>query len=303
MNTLAIALMTLTITGHQSDTSDVLVVERASVKVIRTTQVPARIAGPLKEIYVKENQVVEAGKMLAKLDDTQALIQQLVAEGELAVANAQSKEDVEVQTAKAAMGVAKEELLKSEEINERAPGTVAHNEVERQRLTVTRATAQVKVEEVNFEVAGLTANIRQTGLDLASHQVNQHQIEAPWMGLVDKIVHREGDWLQVGDPVLTLVQMDRLRVEAMIDAKLAAPFELIGKKADITISLPNGKSRKVTGKVDYASQVGVSDKNFRVWIEFENEQVLKTEDGATYFLFNPGMAASVEIYLNSETES
>lgn len=302
MNTLAIALMTLTITGHQSPTSDVLVIKRASVKTIRTTQVPARIAGPLKEIYVKENQVVELDQVLAKLDDTQALIQQLVAEGELAAAKAQSKEDVEVQTAKAAMGVAKEELTRSEDINARAPGTVPKTEVERQRLTLTRATAQVKVEQVNFEVAGLTANIRQTGLDLATHQVSLHQVQAPWVGLVDKIAHREGDWLQVGDPILSLVQMDRLRVEAMIDAKTAAPFELIGKKADVTIELPNGKTRKVTGKVDYASQVGVSDKNFRVWIEFENEQVLKTEDGAVYYLFNPGMAALVEIYLNSSQD-
>jgi multidrug resistance efflux pump len=303
MNTLAIALMTLTITGHQSPTSDVLVIERASVKAIRTTQVPARIAGPLKEIYVKENQVVDLNQVLAKLDDTQALIQQIVAEGELDVANAQSKENVEVQAAKAAMDLAKEELRKSGEINDRAPGAIPKNEVERQRLTVTRATAQVKVEEVNFEVAGLTTNIRQTGLELATHQVSLHQIQAPWIGLVDKIAHREGDWLQVGDPVLSLVQMDRLRVEAMIDATTAAPFELIGKKADVTIKLPNGKTKKVTGKVDYASQVGVSDKNFRVWIEFENEQVLKTEDGAVYYLFNPGMAASVEIYLNSSPNS
>ena len=301
MNTLAIALVTLTITGHQSDKSDEVVIERATVKAIRTTEVPARIAGQLKEIFIKENQVVEPDQILAKLDDTQSLIQQVVAEGELEVARTQAKEDVEVQTAKAAMGVAKEELKNSEEINARQPGTVAKTEVERQRLTVTRAAAQVKIEEMNFLVAGLTANIRQASLDLSNHQASLHQFNAPWLGLVDKIIHREGDWLQVGDPVMTLVQMDRLRMEALVDAADAAPFDLIGKRAKVTIKLPNDKTRVVDGKVDYASQVGASDKNFRVWIEFENEQVLKTDDGEIFFLFNPGMAGSVVIYLNPKS--
>lgn len=302
MNTMAIALMTMAMTGQQADTSDVIVIDRASVKTIRTVQVPARIAGALLEIYVKENQVVEPGEVLAKLDDTESIIQKLVAESELAVAEAQAREDVEVQTAKAAVGVAKEELKKSEEINARRPGAIAQTEVERQRLTVTRAEAQVKVEQINFEVAGLTAEARAESVNLAKHRIGQHLVAAPWLGLVDKITHREGAWLQIGDPVVTLVQMDRLRVEAMVDARRAAPYDVINKQAAVTIRLPNGETKTVMGKVDNASQVSVSDKDFRVWVEFPNERVLETEDGAVYFRFQPGMSAAVEIYLNSEAE-
>ncbi|MEO2008146.1 MAG: biotin/lipoyl-binding protein, partial [Pirellulaceae bacterium] len=111
MNTLAIALMTLTITGHQTDTPrGLLVIERASVKPIRTIQVPARQAGPISEIFVEENQLVVEGALLAKLDDAETLIRKLAAEGELNAARAQAEEDVEVATAKAAHGVARAEV-------------------------------------------------------------------------------------------------------------------------------------------------------------------------------------------------
>ncbi|HIF33821.1 MAG TPA: HlyD family efflux transporter periplasmic adaptor subunit [Planctomycetaceae bacterium] len=302
MNTLAIALMTLTITGHQTDTPrGLLVIERASVKPIRSIQVPARQAGPISEIFVEENQLVVEGALLAKLDDAETLIRKLAAEGELNAARAQAEEDVEVATAKAAHGVARAEVDDSIRVNALAPGAIAGTELRRQELTEQRAGAQVKVEEVNFAVAKLTVSIREQQLALVNHELAERQIKAPWAGLIEKVIGEEGAWVQPGDPVVNVVQMDRLRVDAFVKADDVAPYELIGKTAEITISLPNGRKEKVIGKVDYASQVEVSSKDFHIWIEFDNVRVPlpeSTKDSAVYFLYRPGMAAKVEIRMD-----
>mgnify|MGYP001203906626 CR=1 FL=1 len=303
MNTLAIALITLTITGQQTDSSTdgLLHIERASVKPIRTIQVPARKAGPIMKIFVRENQIVVAGAMLAKLDDSEALIRQLAAKGELDAARVQAKEDVEVETAKAAHGVASAEVDDSIRVNELAPGAIPGTELRRQQLTEQRAGAQVKVEQVNFAVAQLTVSIREQQLALVEYELDERQIKAPWAGLVERVVGEEGQWVQPGDAVVNIVQMDRLRVEAFVNSEKAAPYELIGKIAHLTISLPNGKTAEVTGTVDYASQVEVSSQDFRIWIEFDNEEVVlptQPKDQAVYFLYNPGMAAKVEIRLD-----
>jgi multidrug resistance efflux pump len=298
MNTLAIALMTLTITGHQTDSTDVIVVERASIKAIQALEVPALAAGPITEIFVKENELVELGQIMARLDNAEAMLRQAAAAHELDVANVQAREDVKVQTAEAAQLVAKSEVEDSERINQLSPGAVPGTELRRQVLTVQRAASQVKEEKANFESAEFTVGIREQQLGLASHQLGSHQVSAPWPGLVDKVIATKGEWMQEGAPVFTLVQMDRLRVEALVSTDTVAPYDLIDKRVEITIAMANGDEAKVNGKVNYASQVGVSDRDFRVWVEFDNEQILKTSDNKTFFKYRPGMSAKIKIFMD-----
>ncbi|NCX99621.1 MAG: biotin/lipoyl-binding protein, partial [Planctomycetia bacterium] len=108
------------------------VVDRCLVSLMEEAKVPAREAGVLVELGVREGDVVEKGALIAKIDDSQPQMERRKARAEHEQAVAKAESDVDVRYSIAAELVAEAEHKKALESHAKVPGSVT--EVERDRL-------------------------------------------------------------------------------------------------------------------------------------------------------------------------
>jgi multidrug efflux pump subunit AcrA (membrane-fusion protein) len=280
-----------------------LEVAHCELTLIREVQVPARQPGVLQDLddengyeRIEEGDMVAKGQVLGLVDDAEAKLRREAALREYEATAEQAKEDVEVQAARAAADVARAEVEDSQYVNRRSPGTVTPTEIRRQELTADRAELQIKVAEMDFNVHGFHARAAMAKVDLIDHEIEMRRIVAPFGGMVVMRHRQEGEWVQAGEPVVKLIQMDRLRVRGFLSSSDYAPYELEGRPVTITIELPGQKSHTVEGRVDYVSQVVEANREYRVWAEIENV-VVEQRDNRVFWLMRPGMKATMTIDL------
>ncbi|MCA9114528.1 MAG: HlyD family efflux transporter periplasmic adaptor subunit, partial [Planctomycetaceae bacterium] len=83
------------------------------------------------------------------------------------------------------------------------------------RLEAERATLQIEQSESELIASGLERDERKAQLDA-------YRIEAPFAGVVTRVLRRPGEAVREGDPILELVSTRRLRVEGYVDVRVAA---------------------------------------------------------------------------------
>lgn len=290
--------------------------EAFQVVPVREAKLSASQHGAIVELPAKEGQAVKQGDILGQLDDRVAKAAIAVAEAELRVAEKQAESDAPVQAAIATQEVAEKELQKSIDINVTKPNTINATELERLRLTVKKAEYQILVAEQEFQAAKLNAVVKEAQLRSAELDAEMRRIRAPYDGEVIQVIRNIGEWVQAGDPVLHLVDMQRLRVQGYIyvssrtleeqsllgvggaaapharDADLVDPSEIVGRDCEVIVELPKGKQEVFKAKVDYVSPVQELGGRVRVWVEIENRKV------AGRWVAQPGQMAYVKVILD-----
>lgn len=249
---------------------DAFVVDEALVTLIEQVEVPAREAGVLATINVREGQVVAVGDTLASLDDTQAQLTKKRAEIELDVAKAEAENDVDVRFAQKSTDVTRAELRRASESMEKYKKSVSATEIDRLRLEAERAGLQVEQAEQELKVAAFTQRLKQNELDYAVWTLERLRIKSPLDGVVVEINQRPGEWVEPGETMFRVVRIDRLRVEAFLDAHKAAG-SLVGRPVKLAIDGKDESSEEFLGKIVFVSpEVDPVNGQVRVWAEVEN---------------------------------
>src|SRR5262249_2991781 len=135
------------------------------------------------------------------------------------VAEKQASSDAPVKAAEAAQDVAKQEYLKAENINSVQKGGVNAIEVERLRLTMIKAMYQIAVAQQEFDVAKLNIGVKAAQLEVAELDAELRKIRAPYSCEVIQVIRHIGEWVREGEPILHVVQMDRLRVQGYLSTQ------------------------------------------------------------------------------------
>ena len=192
------------------------------VTLIERVDVPARESGVLAAIAVREGQIVAAGEQLAQLDDTQPQLARKKAEIELQVARLQASNDVDVRFAQKSAEVAGAELKRAGESLVKYNRSVSATELDRLRLEAERAALQVEQAEQDLKVTTFTEKLKQNELDFADWAIERLRIKSPLAGMVVEVKQRPGEWVEPGKAMFRVVRIDRLRVEAFLDAQQVA---------------------------------------------------------------------------------
>lgn len=261
------------------------------VSLISEVQVPAQEPGALMTIAVKEGAMVTSDSLLAQLDDRQAQVQKRAAELERNAAVAKAADDVEVKFAAASLEVADAELQQSIEINRRNPGTVSSSEVRRLTLAKKRAELQVEKSKLDFKVAKMTAEVQNAAYQAAEQAVARRKILSPLDGMVVAIFRQQGDWVDVGAPVLHVARLDKLRAEGFLSAADYDPGEIDGRPVMIEVEFARGRKAQFKGHVVFVSPLLQAGNKYRLRAEVENRQ----ENGQ--WLLRSGGTANMTIYL------
>ena len=95
-------------------------------------------------------------------------------------------------------------------------------------------------------------------------------IKSPLDGVVVEINQRPGEWVEPGETMFRVVRIDRLRVEAFLDAHQAAGL-LVGRPVKLAIDAKGDATAEFSGKIVFVSpEVDPVNGQVRVWAEVEN---------------------------------
>ena len=248
--------------GAESPTDPVI--ERCIVKAKDEVEIPAQKDGVLMELPVIEGSRVAAKDKLAVIDDREAQAARRVAEYGLKAALERANDKIEERYAAKAAEVAKIDLDKDIEANSRHTGSVPDIEIIQKRLVVEKSTLQIEKAQKDQLLSALDADTKRAELDAARVALAKRTILAPFAGEVVKLYREKSEWVNPGDPILTLMRFDTLYVEAQVPAKLFDRNELQGCR--VTVAIPRARGREISlpGKVVHVGQLIESGGNYVV---------------------------------------
>lgn len=151
--------------------------------------VTPQVSGSILQLNVRDNQLVKAGDVLFRIDDTPYKIALLNARAQLAKAKA------EVARAQAVQKKAASDASRRRHLSQ---NFISAEDLENANTALNTATT-------NLEAAKAVVGVAQATLDHAQWQLTQTEIKAPVDGWVTNLSTRVGDYAAVGHPVFALV--------------------------------------------------------------------------------------------------
>ncbi|WP_162006613.1 efflux RND transporter periplasmic adaptor subunit [Roseimaritima sediminicola] len=264
-----------------------LMAESCLVKWIHSARIPAQVEGVLTELKVEEGQDVEAGQLIAVIDDEQAKLMLALREAEEMEALLTAENDVNLRDAVASEASARAEYKSYEELLK--TGSIPFWEAEKKRLDADRQKLRIELAELESKQAKTTLIAKKRGRELAELEVEKRQVKAPFAGYIETRVAQQGEWVQPGSPLLEVVKMDQLRVEGDVDALKYPQAVVRGApvKVYVKTSADSSDAKVFDGRIGFVStQIDLANRR-RIWVDIEN--VRQGED----WLIKPGMEATI----------
>jgi len=238
------------------------------------TRVSSQLGARIDEVLVQDNQHVEKGQLLVRLepDDFRLAIDRAhatLATREAERLQAQSKltqqssliaaSDAQVQANQATLGRTQTDLARLQTL--RKPGFVSEQQVTtmtadshiaRSQVAKAQADAQGQRQQVNAlnaELKRLDAQIATARADLAQAELNMQrtQIHAPISGMIGQRAARNGQYMQAGAYLLSIVPDEDIWVQANFKETQIEHMQ-VGQSAQLTFDSFPGTP--ITGQVN-----------------------------------------------------
>jgi macrolide-specific efflux system membrane fusion protein len=237
-------------------------------------KVPAKEAGTLARLAVREGAKVEAGYELGTLESDREQVAVALARIDLQMAEEKAANDVEVRIARKTHDVARSELARALESVSRFPKSISQTELDRLKLAAERAELELEKAQRDQRLARLERDGKAKDLQSAELEVERRRIVAPLPGMVVQVLRQPGEWLAPGEPVLRIVRLDKLRVEAFLNAQRVGS-ELLGRTVTLEVELPEGRRESYAGEVVFVDpEIEPVTGQFRIWAEVSNRDGL-----------------------------
>jgi len=245
------------------------VLERCLVSLIDEAKVPAREAGVLVDLPVREGDAVAKGDVIAKIDDNQPQMEKR---------KAQAEHD--------------QAIAKAENAHKQSPGSVT--EVERDRLKLEAQKTDLQIEQANLErrLAALAAASKGVEVEAAENGIERRLLKSPLDGVVVQVFPHQGEWMQPGDPLARVVRTDKLKVEGYVDAAKWDPEQVRDRPVTVEVVLAGDRRETFTGRMVFVSPLDESGGDYRVVAEVENRRAAPSKQ----WLLRPGKTARMTVH-------
>jgi multidrug efflux pump subunit AcrA (membrane-fusion protein) len=248
-----------------------LTIDSAVLRPKIEAEVPARQTGVMATIAVTEGDRVEKDQVLVVLDDRVASLAAQQAKLEWAQARAKADNNLNILYAAKALEVARAELKRSEESNEKFPNSISNSQLDVERLTIEKLELEQQQAERELELARFDAQIKENAVEVATLDLELHHVRAPFAGVVTVVRGRAGEWVEPGTSVLRLVAIDELRIEGFAPAD-----KLDILRPNVPVRFEVDAEHETADQVWYparlafiSSEVDPVNRQVRIWAEFE----------------------------------
>lgn len=267
-------------------------VESVQVTLIKQVVVPAEEAGVLDSAMVKEGDLVKEGDVLARISDAEAQLERRKAQLEMDIAELRSKNDVNIRYAKKSSEVMAAELKRSEEAIAQVKTAVSKTELDRQRLAVQKTDLEIEQAQMDLKEQDLNYQLKANEYALATRAVERREIRSPISGKIVEVSKQRGEWVEPGNQVFRIVEIDRLRVKGYVNINQLLGISE-GRPVTLFIDVPGRARMEFPGKLVFISpEVNeVNGEQVEIWAEVENKNLT----------LRPGMHGTLVIQNPTET--
>jgi HlyD family secretion protein len=212
----AIATQTVTVaTATAATVADTLTVN-GTVQATDLLSVSPQASGlQIQQLLVREGDTVQAGQVLAVLDDAALQADLRQAQAQLTVSQTQvTQRRAALAQAQANVAEARQNLERIQSLADQ--GAISQQELTRQQTQV--ATSQESVSLAQAEVESAEAGVRsqQAAIDRLQTQLSQTTVRAPVAGVVAERRATVGDVSAPATPIVTLIQNNQLKLSAQV---------------------------------------------------------------------------------------
>lgn len=247
-------------------------------------KVSSEVAGIVREVRVQLGTEVHVGDPLVKLEPSELTLALERAASALHQVEAQlgvtanqeamppDEQIASVRQALANRDDAKVSYERATQLSGRGLVSKVDRDTAETRLKVTEANYQAALE--NVLVLRATLQDRRAAYDLATKKLNDAVIKAPVAGAVSERLVQTGEFISENTQVVTLVQMNPLKLRTSIQEKFAAAIHQ-GQAVDFVVeAFPD---RRFEGKIAYVSPaVDQATRTFAIEALVDNpDRVLK----------------------------
>ena len=243
-------------------------IEKCHITLIDQVTLSFDRAGILKTLEFKEGEPIEKGALLALLADE-------VAQANLAVAEKEAANQVEFEFAHVAKKQAESEYKRMITANQIAvekggKEPVAQLDIDKARLAADKAGLSIQQAEHEMALKKLKAKV--TAAELATYS-----ILAGFDGVVHKVFKKKGEAVRQGDPVIEILNTDRVRVEGYVSS---ADLQFAKQGAKVRVwpvdsETPLGEKDYLEGRITFVALVSDPiDRMTRIYAEIENRDDL-----------------------------
>jgi multidrug resistance efflux pump len=266
-----LTIVALTSAAAAQSPSHSLHLTNCLVTPVHEVKVPAREAGVLSSVAVREGADVEQGSLMARIDDELAAIELRVVTLQAAKAREEAANNAASELAQLVAEVADGERQDAQTINRNVPGAMAASEVRRRELSHERAISDLEQAQMEQRVAVLERDSKEAERQLAEARFQRRRLTAPVDGVVAALFKQPGEWVNPGDTVVHVIGMSQLYVEGYVKVYEFAAHELRGRRVRVVVELERGRVEELPGTIVFCSPV-VDVRQYRVRVEVENRR-------------------------------
>ncbi|KAF1067542.1 MAG: Multidrug export protein EmrA [Pseudomonas citronellolis] len=295
------------------------------------TRIASQLGARIDEVLVHDNQHVEKGELLVRLDasDFQLAVQRAeasLATHEAELAQAQSKlkgqgsliaaSEADVNASQATFGRTQVDLNRAEALRkpgyvseERVTTLTADAHVARSQVAKAQADLQaqhIQVDALNADIKRLQALIASAQAELEQARINlaRCEIHAPVSGRVGQRSARVGQYVQVGSQLLSLVPDDGIWVQANFKETQVGKMRP-GQKATLILdTFPDTPIEGTLESLFAASGAQFSllppdnaTGNFTKVVQRIPVKIVLANDNPLSGLIRPGMSVEAEVHI------
>lgn len=276
------------LSNNQVMTSGVAKLELCTVRLIQQIELPASEPGVLAELLGAEGMAVSQGQVVAKVDDERAKTELSVAAAKLEASQLKTQSDIEIRYAQAGYDAAAKKYERESRLARKGVGT--ESEADEARLQAIQAQLQIEKAQHDFSVDQKAITVEKLQVLQAKELLRRHSVTAPWGGIIRKVLTHQGEWVNAGDPIVEMIQMDRLWVEGLVNLKQINPYQVPNRPVVVTMKLADGEAITFQGKIVFVDPE-VNGNIFKVKAEVSNRMF------QNHWLLIPGMKVDMNIDL------
>ena len=256
-------------------------VGQASVETIEEVDLAAERPGVLRAVPFREGDRVETDAVVAELWDE-------VPRAQIRTLDVQAEDTISEEYALKAAQVARAELRSILNANNDKAGVVPAADVERAKLSFEQARAQIEKARLDREIAGLRAE------ELRA-ELQSYSVAAPFEGVVQRVLKLPGAAVRQGEPILRLVNPDRLRVVAQVPLEQVVTIRVGDLATGVVMfgspSVP-APVPPLAGKVTFIDPISAEGEKgrVRVFVEVPNPTGLLRAGMQAAVTIQPGTA-------------
>ncbi|HBJ35579.1 MAG TPA: hypothetical protein DDZ51_12695 [Planctomycetaceae bacterium] len=271
MKTLLIAAVALLlVVDRRGACGQEIEVRNLPLQLIDDVEVASVDTGVVTQLHVQAGDRVVEGALLLELDRDLHEGEAAVKKMACLVADTEAGNDVNLRYSEKTLMLNGKILEKSINANNTYAKSISETEIDKLRLERDQSELSIQQAQVEQEVAMLTAQLRREEKSLADIQLARRTLRSPLAGIVVNIDVQPGEAIVSGKPALRIVSLDKLRLIASVDRRLAFKIKK-GDAASMLIQLGD-EDLVIPAKIVFVSpEIRFTEQTFDVWVEVENQ--------------------------------